>query len=152
MLAAFMSQNCFGRAGCGDMAATEKKITVEQLFKDFSKQKQATHVKINGFVMAISNLFADTKGVMGIEVYSFDECDSEVKDNFNEAVKNLNDNSYEMLISTSEGKQRTKILMKVKKDYINEIVVIAGGDDPALIRIKGKIKTDDVQSVIGNNK
>jgi hypothetical protein len=151
MLAAFMSRDCFSR-GSYETAKAEKKITVEQLFKDFSTQKQATHVKIGGFVMSISGLFADTKGVKGIEVYSFDECDNEVKDNFNEAVKKLKDSSYETLISTSEGNQRTKIFIKVKDDYINEIVVIAGGDDPALIRIKGKIKTDDVKSVINNNK
>ena len=126
--------------------------TVESLFANFSKMKNTTHVKLGGFIMSITNLFTDTKGVTNIEVFSFDECEQSVKDHLNDAIKNLKDDSYETLVSTTENGERTKVLIKIKDDFINEIIVVTGGNDPAFVRIKGKIKPDDVSSVIDKNK
>ena len=151
LLAVIISQGCFGKENSGQNE-TNKKNTVEQLFKTFSKEKNTTHVNLGGFMMSLARMFTDTKGVSGVEVYAFDECENSVKENLNAAIKNLKDDSYETLVSTSENGDRTKVLVKIKDDYINEIVVIAGGNDPALIRIKGKIKPDDVNSVIEKNK
>ena len=151
LLAIIICQSCLGKENSRQSEAN-KQNTVEQLFRNFSKENNATRVKIGGFAVSLVGIFADTKGVSGVEVYSLEECDNSVKDSFNAAIKNLKDNSYETLISTSEGGERTKILVKINNDYINEIVVIAGGNSPALVRIKGKIRTDDVQSVIENNK
>jgi hypothetical protein len=122
--------------------------TVEQLFKDFAKKKNTTHLKIGSFAMFLINIFKDTKGVSNTEIFSFDECEKKVKDDFNEAIKNLKDKDYETVISTSENREITKVLLKIKDDYISEIVVICSGDDPAMIRIKGKIRQD----VIKKNK
>ena len=129
-----------------------KDITVEQLLKKFSKEKNIIRVEVGKFAMSFIRLFTDAKGVSGVEVYSLDECDNSVKQQFNDAIKNLKDKSYETLVSTSEDGERTKVLMKIKKDIINEIVVLTGGNDPAFVRIKGKIKPDDIRSVIENNK
>ena len=150
LLVAVICQGGLGKVN-SEQNETNKQ-TVEQLFSNFSKENNTTHIKIGGFTMSLARVFTDTKGVSGVEVYSFDECDNSVKDNFNTAIKNLKDDSYETLVSTSENGERTKILVKIKEDFINEIVVIAGGDSPALVRIKGKIKSDDVKSVIENNK
>ena len=151
LLAFIISQNCFSKES-REQSESNKQNTVEQLFNTFSKEKNTTHVSFGGFVMSLAKLFTDTKGVSGVEVYAFYECDYSVKERFNTAIKNINDKSYETLVSTSENGERTKVLIKIKDDYINEIVVIAGGNDPALIRIKGKIKPDDVNSVIEKNK
>ena len=150
-VAVIISQGCFGKEYSGQ-SETSGKNTVEQIFNTFSKEKKTTHVSIGGFTMSLARLFTDTKGVSGVEVYSFDECEQSVKERFNEAIKNVKDGSFETLVSTTEDGERTKILVKIKDDCIIEIVVIAGGDDPALVRIKGKIKPDDVKSVIEKNK
>ncbi len=150
LLTVIISQGCFSKENTEKTES--KQNSVEQLLNNFSKGKNTTHIKIGSFTMLLAKVFTDTKDVSGIEVYSFDECDKQIKDNFNTAIKSLKDNSYETLVSTTKNGERTKILVKIKDDYINEIVVISGGDDPALIRIKGKIKPDDVQSVIDNNK
>ena len=131
-----------------EVAQKEAKYTIEQLFKEFSKEKNVTRVKLGGFAMS----FADTKGVSGVEVYSFDECADNVKNNINTAIKNLDDSSYDTLVSTNEKGERTKVLVKIEKDFIKEIVVLTGGDDPALIKIKGKIKPEDVKKVVEYNQ
>ena len=151
ILVVIISQNCFSKEN-SIQKDSNKKNSVEQLFNSFSKEKHITHVSLGGFTMSLAKLFTDTKGVSGVEVYAFDECESSVKERLNDAIKNLKDNSYETLVSSNENGERTKVLVKIKDDFINEIVVIAGGDDPALVRIKGKIKPDDVNSVIDKNK
>jgi hypothetical protein len=147
MLATIICQNSF---------CTEKiekvENTVEQLFNDFSKEKDVVHLKISGIPMLLAGIFNDTRGVKGVEIFSFGECDKEVKDDFNEAIKKLKDSAYETVITTSEKGERTKILLKIKDLYVNEIVVVTGGNDPTLIRVKGKIKVDDVNDVVKKNK
>ena len=145
LLAVVMCQNSFS-------IETIRQNTVDELFAAFSKENYTSHIKMGSLIMSFANLFTDTKGVLGIEVYSFEECDKSVKEKLNEAIKNLKDNSYETLISTSENGERTKVLIKIKNDIISEIVVATGGNDATLVRIKGKIKSDDVKSVINNNK
>jgi len=145
--AAIMCQPCLGEKNI-----THQQNTVDALFTNFSKDKKVTHVKIGGFIMSLANAFTDTKGVTGVEVFSFDECDNSVKEKLNDAIKNLKDSSYETIVSTTQDGERTKVLVKIKDDYISEIVVIEGGSDPALVRIKGKIKPEDIQDVVDNNK
>jgi len=151
LLAVIICQCCFSNVNSTKI--DEKKIkTVEQLFDNFSNEKNTIHVKVGGFAMSLARIFTDTKGVSGVEVYSFNECAGSVKERFNDAIKNLKDNSYENIVSVNKDSERVKVLVKIKDDFINEIVVLAGGDDPALVRIKGKIKLEDVNSVIENNK
>ena len=147
LLAVITFQPCFSKENI-----IQQKNTVEALFSSFSKEKNITHVKIDGVIMKFANVFSDTKGVTGVEVYSFEECNKEVKDKLNNAIKTLKDNTYETIVSSNQNGENTKILVKVKDDFINEIVVIAGGNDPALVRIKGKIKPEDIQSVVDSNK
>ena len=151
LLAAIMCQPCFSGVMSGTNE-TQQQNTVEELFRKFSKEKNTTHVKIGGIIMRLANAFSDTKGVTGVEVFSFDECDRQVKDNLNAAIKKLKDSAYETLVSTTQDGVNTKILVKVKDNFISEIIIIVGGTDPAFVRIKGKIKPDDFQSIVENNK
>ena len=151
LVAAIFNQTCFC-ARLTNPNDTQQRNTVDVLFKNFSKEKNVTHVKIGGLIMTFVRAFTDTKGVAGVEVFSFEDCDGKVKEKLNAAIKNLKDSTYETLISTTQDGENTKILVKVKGDFINEIVVIAGGDEPAFVRIKGKIKPDDIQDVVKNNK
>jgi phosphoglycolate phosphatase-like HAD superfamily hydrolase len=128
-----------------ETTGTDEKYTVEQLFKNFSKEKNTVHLK---FSMSIVRAFVDTKGVSGVEIFSFDVCDTKLKENFNEAIKKLKDSTYETLIATNKNGEYTKVLLKIRKDFIREIVVITGGNSPAMVRIKGKIKHEDVKDVI----
>jgi hypothetical protein len=138
-----LSINSFGQIS--------KEYTIDGLFDEFGKEQNIEKVEINGFVMKFAGFFSDTKGVTGIEVYSLEECDNTVKQRFGEAFRNIKDNDYETMISNNEDGNRTKIMIKTEKDIIKELIVLTDGKDRALIRIKGKIKPDDVQSVVKNN-
>ena len=125
---------------------------VDSLFRDFAKEKGVVHVGIGKFTMSLASLFTDVMGVSGIEVYSFEECDQSIKEKLNTAIASLRDSKYETMVSVNENTERTKILVKTEGEFIQELVVMTSGNDPALIRIKGKIKPSDVENVINKNK
>jgi len=132
-------------------AFSQTEYTIDKLFSEFGVEKNIERVKINGFVMTFANFFSDTKGVTGIEACNFENCEDAVKQRFNEAIRQIKDNGYETMVSTSEGGAKTKILVKIKDDVIHELVVLKGGDDPTLVRIKGKIKREDIQKIANEN-
>jgi len=125
---------------------------VDRLFKDFINEKGVIHVGVGKIVMSFAGLFTDMMGVNGVEVYSFEDCHQSVKDKLNKAIATLKDANYETLVSVNEEKEHTKILVKTDGEVIRELIVMTSGDEPALVRIKGKINPSDIEKVIKDNK
>ena len=127
--------------------------SMDKLFNDFAKQDNVTRVTVGPFLMKISSMFTETMGVSSIEVLSFDECGSTVKENLRTAIKQLKDPDFETMVTSNEGGSRTKVMVRIDKEMIRELVVLTtdGGDD-ALIRIKGKIKPSDIERVVNDHK
>jgi hypothetical protein len=126
--------------------------SVDQLFKEFAKEKEVTRVGVGKFTMSLAGLFTDVMGVREVEVLSFEECKQSVKEKLNKRIASLKDEDYETMVSVNNEKERTKILLKLKDETIEELIIMTSGDSPALIRIKGKIKPSDIENVINKNK
>lgn len=127
--------------------------SMDKLFNDFAKQDNVTRVTVGPFLMKISSMFTETMGVNSIEVLSFDECGSTVKENLRTAIKQLKDPDFETMVTSNEGGSRTKVMVRIDKEMIRELVVLTtDGNDDALIRIKGKIKPSDIERVVNDHK
>lgn len=124
---------------------------VNQLFNEFSKYENTTKVKIGKITMAFAGFFTNTMGVDRIEVLALDDCNSDLKEKFNAAVRGLKDPSFDTLINTSENGERTKILIHIKDDVIHELVVLTSGSDATMVRIKGKIKKSDIEKLVNKH-
>lgn len=118
---------------------------VNELFRDFSKQADANKVRVGKMTMSIAGLFTDTMGVDGVDILSFDECSGEVKEKFNNAVRNLKDPAYETMVNSNENGKRTRVMIRIKDDVIHELVVLTSGDEASMVRIRGKIKKSDIE-------
>lgn len=127
--------------------------SMNKLFADFAKQDNVTRVTVGPAIMKLSSIFTETMGVNSIEVLSFDECSSTVKENLRAAIKKLKDPDYETMVTTNEDGNRTRVMVRIDKEMIRELVILTsdGGDD-ALIRIKGKIKPSDIERVVNDHK
>ena len=130
---------------------THSQKTVDQLFKEFSKEKGVEKVGIGKFTMKLAGIFTDVMGVNEIEVVSLESCEQSVKERLNKAISSLKDESYETMVSVNEEKERTKILVKLKDETVREIVVLVTGEDAAIVRIKGNIKPSDIETVVNKN-
>ena len=125
---------------------------VDQLFNTFTKEKGVTHVGIGKFAMTLVGLFSDAMGVTEVDVFSFDECERAVIDRLNKEIASLKDENYETMVSVNEENEHTKILVKPEGESIRELIVLTTGDDPSMVRIKGKIKASDIEKIIDKNK
>ncbi len=121
---------------------------MDQLFKEFAGTKGVNSVNIGKITLSFASLFTETMGVDGIEVLSFDECAQDVKDKLASSLKSLKDSAYETMISSNEDNSKTRVLVKMKDDMIRELVVVTTGSSNALVRIKGKIKPEDIQKIV----
>jgi hypothetical protein len=124
---------------------------VNQLFNEFSAHADANKVSIGGFMMKIAGMFEDTMGVEKIDILNFDNHDNQAKERFSEAIKNLKDPSFEIIINANENGERVKVMLRIKDEVIRELVVLTSGNDPTMIRIKGKIKKSDIEKIISRN-
>jgi hypothetical protein len=122
--------------------------SVNRLFDEYVGAKDASKVRIGKAAMKISSLFTDTYGAEVIEVISLDEAADDVKQRFANAVKALKDADYETLVTSNADGNSIKIMLRIEKDVIRELVVLSAGKDAALIRIKGKIQKSDIAKII----
>ncbi|MDL2221514.1 DUF4252 domain-containing protein [Parabacteroides sp. OttesenSCG-928-N08] len=125
---------------------------VKDLFSEFARSSDSESIQIGKIGLTFAGLFTDTMGVEGLEVFSFDEAGEETKSRFIAAVKQLKDKDYETMISHNEEGGRTRVLVKIEKELIREMVIVTSGTSNALIRVKGKIKPEDIQRVVDNSR
>ena len=63
-------------------------------------------------------------------------------------AEKLNDDKYEVLLKANDKEEKTRILARFQNDAIRELVIVSMGNEPTLVRIKGKIKPEDVQKLV----
>jgi len=123
---------------------------VNQLFKEFSKERSVTRVSIGRVPMTFINLFSGMRGVRGVEVLDFSESPAAVKERLNRNIRSLQDDDFEKLMSVNDSGQRVDIWVRTQRETIRELVVMASGDDTALIRIRGRIRLSELDNVMSN--
>ncbi|RHJ84770.1 DUF4252 domain-containing protein [Parabacteroides sp. AM08-6] len=125
---------------------------IDKLFNEFAKKENVTRVSIGPIIMKLSSIFTETMGVNGIEVLDFDDCSKDVKENLRTAIRKLKDDRFETMITSNEDNNHVKVMVRIDKKMIRELVIFCTGEDNALIRIKGKIKPSDLEQVVKEHK
>ncbi|MDR1623802.1 MAG: DUF4252 domain-containing protein [Tannerellaceae bacterium] len=124
---------------------------VNQVFKEFSGHASTNKVSIGRFMMKIAGMFEDTMGIENIDILNFNNCDNDTKERFSEAIKSLKDPLFETMINSNENGERVKVMLRIKDEIIHELVVLTSGNDPTMIRIKGKIKKSDIEKIVNEH-
>lgn len=134
---------------------------VDALYNYFKDKKGVESVTVSPLLMKFARLFMDEddksnpliKGVNSLRVLDLEESPQEVKERFTKEVAKLNTNGYEMWLEAKEDGENVKIIAKMKEDTIRELLLMTTGKgDCALVMIKGKIKKEDIQAIINDDK
>lgn len=125
--------------------------SMDNLFTKFARQENVTRVTVGPFLMKISSCFTQTMGVNSIEVLDFSECNTAMQKELTADFKKIKDPKFETLVTVNEANEHTTVLVRIEKKMIRELIVFTTGDDQALIRIKGKIKPENIQKVINDH-
>lgn len=129
---------------------------VDHLLKKVSQTESTEKVKINGFMLSLGKMFGGTsnipavKGINSLEVYTISDNDFDLKKDFTELFNNSkNGGDYETLIFAKDKGEGIRILIKKKKDIIENMVLLCMDEnEPTIIKLSGKIKEKDLEDLI----
>lgn len=133
--------------------ASYGQYSVERLFDEFSGTRGVERVSLGKGLMRLARCMGqDVKGVERIDVFGFSRCEPALKSRLEDAVRSLKDEEYETLLTSNGENERTRILVKVVNSEIRELVLLTTGSEPALIRLKGKIRPPDAEHLVNARK
>ena len=122
--------------------------TADKIFSNFSKEQNADVVSVGNFMMSFIKPFAsDLKDINSIKILSLDDCSVAVKEKFAKQISKLKNDGYETLVRSNDEEGDSHIMLKIKNNVIEELLIITTGNNPAFIRIKGKLKQSDIETL-----
>ena len=96
---------------------------------------------------------SEMKGVKSMNIVSAEDISTADYTRLKKLIEDCQSEGYETVISSNEDGEIARILMKMEKDKIREIVILSLEEDEAnLIRIKGAIDPKQLNEIIENNK
>ena len=138
------------------------------LFDEFKHEKNADYVTVSPFLMTIGKWFIQMdkdndpddivtksiiKGTKSIKVLDLGDCSEEVKNRFQKSLKKIHTNGYEEMIRAKDDGDDVRILAKMDKKYIKDVIIaVSGNEDCTLIQLDGKFSLDDVMNIIKEEK
>lgn len=133
----------------------QSRISFETLYNNFNQEKNVENVKVGGLLMLLAKplIAKHTNGlnISSVHVLSLEECSNDTKLRFNKLAERLNDDKYEVLLKSNEKDEKTRIFARFQDEAIRELVIVTTGNEPTLVRIKGKIRPEDVQKLANSN-
>ena len=129
--------------------------SVDALFKKYGGRDGFTTATLNGAMLKNCNFIDnDDDDAMPCKITEIrilaQEDESMKPENFYDLVmKDINPGQYEELLRVKESDLDVWMLVKTEGDRIKEFLLIAGGDDNALIQIKGDMSFSEAKKVSG---
>ncbi len=118
---------------------------IKSIINEFKEVKGVEYTKVPRWTLLLGN----NKGVKSY--LDLGSCPSEVKEDFRQKVNQLE--GYEVLFRGKEDGEMYKLLAKKNNEVIRELIIlITGKDDCGLTLMKGKIKKENINGMIGNDK
>ena len=130
-----------------------EKTIIDEVFDKYAKIESASVVDINGFLLKFAAKHDDelkNLNLSGIKILTIE--DPEVNKDINfyqEIVPNLKLSEYKELMRVHEKDQQVIMLAKESNKKIEEFLIIVGGSDNTIVRIKGELNSKDFDQLAG---
>ncbi len=134
--------------------------SVEALFRQYKSEKNVEYIHIPRFIMSMAKMLTKAeleeakalKAISSIRVLSLEECSPIVRQNFQKTLQTFQPSGYTPIIFSKEADETNYIYVKEKKGYIRELLILsADKQDGAIVHIKGRIKSEEVNTVVKQN-
>jgi hypothetical protein len=119
--------------------------SIDALFEKYAGRDGFTTVTINGNLLKLASCHEDDKensfpaNITEIRILAQDDDKLKVDNFYNMVIRDLNLGSYEEFMRIKESDQDLKMLVRSEGNKFKEFLLIAGGDDNAIIQIKGNM-------------
>ena len=135
---------------------------IDTLFSQFKNKEGADYMNIPTLMLKFMRTFTKSnndksyrfiKGIKSVKVLDMEDCTQEVKAEFLQEVQKLHLNGYETLLQTKEDGEEVQLIAKMDEENINDLIIlITGKDDCGLTLMKGKIKKEDINVMMNDEK
>jgi hypothetical protein len=129
--------------------------SIDALFDKYSGKDGFTTVKINGGLLKLAKLFdCDTDhdnnlpaGITEIRILSQDDKTMNVGNFYDMVIKDIDLAAYEEFMRVKESDQDLRMLVRTDGNKFKEFLMIAGGEDNAVIQIRGDLTLNDAKKM-----
>ncbi len=136
--------------------------SVRKSFRKYAKEEGVVKVTVPGIVLDIASWFVDDQAtaklirkIDKVKVLAIDNDEYNGEVNLvDDIMKNFKNNAFEQLLTVRSDKEDAVIMIKEGFRNKRELLILAGGDDNAIVYLKGKIVPEmlaDLNTEIGLN-
>jgi hypothetical protein len=136
----------------GTLAWGQKSI--DDLFEKYAGKDGFTTVTINGNLLKLAHCFGDKeeensipKNITEIRVLAQEDSNLKVGNFYNLVINDIDLKNYEEFMRVKKSDQDLRMLVRTEGKVFKEFLLIAGGNDNALIQIKGNLTLDEAKKL-----
>jgi len=132
--------------------------SIDALFDRYSGQEGFTTVTINGDLLKLARCFASDSGNSGksrgsislVRILTQEDKQVNAGNFYDMIIRDIDLKAYEEFMRVKEKDQDVRILVKAEGKRFKEFLLIAGGEDNAIIQIKGDLSLEDAKKLSEN--
>jgi hypothetical protein len=133
---------------------------VSEAFTKYRFKEGVTSITIPGWVIGLASNLGDLQKeerellrcIDKVRILTIEDNDLNARTNFHkEFYRSISQNpELEELLVVRDGDEQVTIFGKASEKSINELLILVGGDDNAMIYVKGRLKPELVSDLINN--
>lgn len=134
--------------------------TPSDLFQLFKGKENAEYVHFGRLLLSVAKPFVmhhandpaartALRCVRSLRTLDLEDCTPEVRKQFATLANNLSVNGYHELVGSYSEGERTRVLVRQKGKAIREVLLLSTGEEEcSLVQIKGKVKPEDIGTIV----
>ena len=135
-----------------NIASAQKSI--DSLFEKYAGRDGFTTVTINGSLCKLAACMSDNDddnqmpaNITEIRILTQDDENMKVENFYDMVIRDIDLNNYEEFMRVKESDQDVRMLVRIDGKKLREFLLISGGEDNAIIQIKGTFSLDDAKKL-----
>lgn len=123
----------------------------DSLMNEYRHEANAEYHHVNPATFQLMRLLArgdDGKALRAIRkvrTLSLEDCAPDVRASFARKALKYEPKGYEPLVSTNDGDEHTRLLIRQRRGTIRELLIISiDGDDCTMTQVKGRVRPGDI--------
>jgi hypothetical protein len=126
--------------------------SIDDLFARYGGQDGFTTVTINGNLLKFAKCFdkddhddALPDDITSLRILAQDDQSLKVENFYDKVIKDINLSDYEEFMRVKDSENDVRMLVRTEGKRFREFLLIVGGEDNALIQIKGDMSFDEAK-------
>lgn len=133
--------------------------SVDALFERYAGKDGFTAVTISGNLLKLAACLNDNdkdnnipSDITGIRILSQEDDNMKVENFYDMIIKDINLDNYEEFMRVKNSDQDLRMLVRSEGNKFKEFLLIAAGEDNAIIQIIGNMTFDEIKKLSGDVK